>query len=86
VQRHKIDNNSPILYTIAMRAVDLLAAEYDLDEAALARSARNRDPGEKFLRHARLRTNARFAFTIAVGARDDIEIAFWQKDGSNQWC
>jgi hypothetical protein len=82
VQRHKVDNNSPILYTIAMRAVDLLAAEFDLDEAALARSARNRDPGEKFLRHARLRTNARFAFTVAVAARDDIEIAFWQKDGS----
>ena len=82
VQRHKIDNNSPILYTIAMRAVDLLAAEYDLDEAALARSARNRDPGERFLRHARLRTNARFAFTVTIGARDDIEIAFWHKDGS----
>jgi hypothetical protein len=82
VQRHKTDNNSPILYTIAMRAVDLLAAEFDLDEAALARSARNRDPGERYLRHARLRTNARFAFTVAVGARDDIEIAFWQKDGS----
>jgi hypothetical protein len=82
VQRHKIDNNSPILYTIAMRAVDLLAAEFDLDEAALARSARNRDPGERFLRHARLRTNARFAFTIAIDACDDIEIVFWHKDGS----
>jgi hypothetical protein len=82
VQRHKIDNNSPALYTIAMRAVDLLAAEYDLDEAALARTARNRDPGERYLRHARLRTNARFAFTVAIGARDDIEIAFWHKDGS----
>ena len=45
VQRHKVDNNSPILYTIALRAVDLLAAEFDLDPAALARSARNRDPG-----------------------------------------
>ena len=37
VQRHKVDNNSPILYSIAHRAVDLLAAEYDLDTAALAR-------------------------------------------------
>ena len=82
VQRHKVDNNSAILYTIAHRAVDLLAAEFDLDTAALARSARNRDPGEKFLRHARLRTNARFAFTIAVATRDDVEIAFWHKDGS----
>jgi hypothetical protein len=82
VQRHKIDNNSPILYTIAMRAVDVLAAEFDLDEAALARSARNRDPGEKFLRHARQRTNFRFAMTVAVDARPDIEIAFWYKDGS----
>jgi hypothetical protein len=82
VQRHKIDNNSPILYTIAMRAVDLLAAEYDIDESALARSARNRDPGEKFLRHARQRTNFRFAVTVAVDARPDIEIAYWLKDGS----
>ena len=82
VQRHKVDNNSPILYTIALRAVDLLAAEFDLDTAALARSARNRDPGEKFLRHARLRTNARYAFTIALAARKDVEIAFWFKDGS----
>jgi len=82
VQRHKIDNNSPILYTIAMRAVDLLAAEFDFDEAALARSARNRDPGEKFLRHARQRTNFRFAVTVAVEARPDIEIAYWFKDGN----
>jgi hypothetical protein len=82
VQRHKVDNNSPILYTIAPRAVDLLAAEFDLDTAALARSARNRDPGEKFLRHARQRTNFRYAVTVAVAARVDIEIAFWHKDGS----
>ena len=82
VQRHKNDNNSPTLYTIAMRAVDLLAAEYDLDTAALTRSARNRDPGEKFLAHARQRTNFRFAVTVAVAARPDIEIAFWFKDGS----
>ena len=34
VQRHKLDNNSPTLYTIAMRAVDLLAAEFDLDEGS----------------------------------------------------
>lgn len=82
VQRHKIDNNSPILYTIAMRAVDLLAAEFDLDVAALARSARNRDPGEKFLRHTRMRTNLRFALTVAVAVRDDIEMVYWYKDGS----
>lgn len=82
VQRHKISNNSPILYTIAMRAVDLLAAEYDLDTAALARSARNRDPGEKFLRHTLLRTGMRFAFTVGVAARPDVAIAFWCKDGS----
>ena len=82
VQRHKVDNNSPALYTIAPRAVDLLAAEFDLDAAALARSARNRDPGEKFLRHARQRTNFRFAVTVAVAARSDIEIAYWFKDGT----
>jgi hypothetical protein len=82
VQRHKVDNNSPMLYSIAPRAVDLLAAEFDLDAAALARSARNRDPGEKYLRHARQRTNFRFAVTVAVGARSDIEIAFWCKDGA----
>jgi hypothetical protein len=82
VQRHKVDNNSPILYIIAMRAVDLLAGEYDLDEAALARSARNRDLGEKFKRHARQRTNFRFAVTVAVNARPDIEIAYWFKDGN----
>jgi hypothetical protein len=82
VQRHKITNNSPILYTIAMRAVDLLAAEFDLDTAALARSARNRDPGEKYLRHTLLRTGMRFAFTVSVAARPDVKIAFWCKDGS----
>jgi hypothetical protein len=82
VQRHKVNNNSATLYTIAMRAVDLLAAEFDLDTGALARSARNRDPGEKFLWHARQRTNFRFAVTVAVDARPDIEIAYWFKDGS----
>jgi hypothetical protein len=82
VQRHKLDNNSPTLYTIALRAVDLLAAEFDLDTAALTRSARNRDPGEKFLRHTLLRTGLRFAVTVAVATRPDIEIAYWFKDGS----
>ncbi len=46
------------------------------------RSARNRDPGEKFLSHARQRTNFRYAVTVAVAARADIEIAYWYKDGS----
>lgn len=81
VQRHKVDNNSPALYTIALRAVDLLAAEFDLDTGALARSARNRDPGEKYLRHTVLRTSMRFAFTIGVAARPDVEISYWYKDG-----
>src|SRR5262249_39230552 len=81
MQSDKIDNNSPILYPSALRAVDLLVAEFNLDTAALARSARNRDPGEKFLRHARMRTNLRFALTVAVTARDDVEIAYWYKDG-----
>jgi hypothetical protein len=84
VQRHKVDNNSPILYTIAPRAVDLLAAEFDLDAAALARSARNRDPGEKYLRHARQRTNFRFALTVAVAQQPEVEIVYWHKDGSIQ--
>jgi hypothetical protein len=82
VQRHKINNNSPILYTIAARAVDLLAAEYDLDTAALARSARNRDPGEKFLLHTLLRTGVRFALTVAVATQPEVEIIYWFKDGS----
>jgi hypothetical protein len=81
VQRHKISNNSPIMYTIAMRAVDLLAGEFDLDTAALTRSARNRDPGEKYLRHTLLRTGMRFAFTVSVAARPDVEIGYWYKDG-----
>lgn len=82
VQRHKLDNNSLTLYTIALRAVDLLAAEFDLDTAALTRSARNRDPGERYLRHTMLRSGLRFAMTMAVAARSDIEIAYWMKDGS----
>jgi hypothetical protein len=82
VQRHKIDNNSPILYTIAPRAVDLLGAEFDLDTAALTRSARNRDSGEKYLRHARMRSKFRFAMTIAVDEQPEVEMAYWHKDGS----
>jgi Replication-relaxation len=82
IQRHKVNNNSPRLYTIAPRAVDLLAAEYDLDAAALARSARNRDPGEKFLRHTRLRTGFRFAMIVATMEQPDIRIVYWHKDGS----
>src|ERR1700745_1275060 len=61
-------------YTIALRAVDLLAAEFDMDTAALTRSARNRDPGEKYLRHARMRTKFRFAVTVAVAEQPEIEI------------
>ena len=79
MQRHKINNNRPHLYTIAPRAVDLLAAEFD---AALARSARHCDPGEKFLRHARLRTGFRFALTVATIEQFEVEIAYWYKDGS----
>jgi hypothetical protein len=82
VQRHKVSNNSARLFTIAPRAVDLLAAEYDLDAAALARSARNRDPGEKFLRHSRLRTGFRFAMTVAMIEQPEVQIAYWHKDGS----
>jgi hypothetical protein len=82
IQRHRIHNNSPRLYTIAPRAVDLLAAEYDLDAAALARSARNRDPGEKFLRHARLRTGFRYALTVATTEQPEVRIEYWLKDGS----
>ena len=53
LQQHTLNQHSRRLYTIAPRAVDLLAAEFDLDSAALARSARNKDVMERYLHHAR---------------------------------
>ena len=82
MQRHKVTDNAPILYTIAMPAVDLLAAHYDLDAAALARSARSRDPGDKYLEHARMRTTFRYSLAVGLPASPDAAIAFWYKDGS----
>jgi hypothetical protein len=82
IQQHTINRQSRRLYTIAPRAVELLAAEFDLDSAALARTARNKDPMERYLHHARMRTGFRFAFTVAVAARTDVEFVYWHKDGS----
>jgi insertion element IS1 protein InsB len=67
---------------LVRRTLCLSKTERMHDTAALTRSARNRDPGEKFLRHTLLRTGLRFAVTVAVAARSDIEIAYWMKDGS----
>ncbi len=63
IQQHTLNQHSRRLYTIAPRAVDLLAAEFDLDSAALARSARNKDLMERYLHHARMRTNFRFSLS-----------------------
>jgi hypothetical protein len=84
IQQHTMNRHSRRLYTIAPRAVDLLAAEFDLDSAALARTARNKDPMERYLLHARMRSGFRFALTVAVAARPDVEIAYWYKDGATK--
>jgi hypothetical protein len=84
IQQHILNPNSRRLYTIAPRAVDLLAAEFDLDSAALARTARNKDPMERYLHHARMRTGFRFALTVAVAARPEVAFAFWLKDGATK--
>src|SRR6266516_1255076 len=82
IQQHTLNQHSRRLYTIAPRAVDLLAAEFDLDSAALARSARNKDVMERYLHHARMRTCFRFALTVAVASTPGVEIVYWHKDGS----
>jgi len=82
IQQHMLNRHSRRLYTIAPRAVDLLAMEFDLDSAALARTARNKDQMERYILHSRMRTVFRFALTVAVAARPDVEFGYWFKDGS----
>jgi hypothetical protein len=84
IQQHILNRHSRRLYTIAPRSVDLLAAEFDLDSAALARTARNKDVMERYVHHSRMRTGFRFALTVAVSARPDVAFEFWFKDGATK--
>jgi hypothetical protein len=84
LQQHTVTHNSRRLYTIAPRAVDLLAAEFDLDSGALARTARNKDVQERYLYHSRMRSCFRFALTVAVAARSDVAFEYWFKDGATK--
>jgi hypothetical protein len=80
VNRKKISNNAPILYSPAKRGADLIAAERGLAPSGIAWTTKNREFKFSSLSHTRGINALRFALEMSVRQLPGAQILFWYPD------
>ena len=80
VNRKKISNNDPILYSPAKRGADMIAAERGMEPSGIAWTTKNREFKFSSLPHTRGTNTLRFALDISLRHLPGAEMLFWYPD------
>jgi hypothetical protein len=80
VNRKKISNNAPILYSPAKRGADMVAAERGMAPSGIAWTTKNREFKFSSLSHTRGTNALRFALEMSLQHLPGAEMLFWYPD------
>lgn len=82
VQRHKLSDAEPMAYAIGNLAADELMLHYGIDRKQIDWTTKNRESGERYIRHALMVTHLRHA--VEVGLRDwpELQLELWEPGGA----
>lgn len=82
VQRLKLSNNDPIVYSLGNRGADELTLHYGIDRQQVDWTSKNREVGERYLEHGLMVSRFRYALALALRERPEGTLAFWEPGGS----
>jgi hypothetical protein len=80
INRKKISNNDPILYSPAKRGADLIAAERGMAPSGIAWTTKNREFKFSSLSHTRGINALRFALDLSLRQLPGAQMLFWYPD------
>ncbi len=82
VQRHKLSDHEPIVYALGNKGADVLTLYYGIDRQQIDWTTKNRETGERYIRHSLMVSRFRHAVTLAVRAFPDASVVFWEPNGA----
>jgi hypothetical protein len=82
VQRHKLSDSDPIVYALGNLGAEELVLHYGIDRQEIEWTTKNRECGERYIRHALLVTRFRHALTLALRNVPDASLEEWIPGGA----
>lgn len=73
-----------MVYGLGDRGADLLAERYGMDRGQVRWREKNREAGDRYLRHTLMVSDFRTCLTLALRQRDDAELLFWKREKQAQ--
>jgi Replication-relaxation len=84
VQRHKVSDNEPIAYALGNLGAEELMLYFGIDRQEIEWTTKNRECGERYIRHALMVTSFRHALEVALRDRPELKLTVWEPGGAFQ--
>jgi hypothetical protein len=81
VQRHKLSDREPIAYALGNKGAEELVLHYGIDRQEIEWTTKNREAGERYIRHALMVTRFRHALELAVRESRGSHVESWMPGG-----
>jgi len=81
-QRLKLSDREPIVYALGNKGADELTLYYGIDRQQIEWTTKNRETGERYMRHGLMVSRFRHALTLALREFPDASLQFWEPNGT----
>jgi hypothetical protein len=82
VQRQKLADGEPIAYALGNKGADELALYFGIERKQIDWTTKNRECGERYIRHALMVTGFRHALEVSLRATPDLHLTVWAPGGA----
>jgi hypothetical protein len=84
VQRRKLSDRDPIVYSLGNLGADELTLHFGIDRQEIEWTTKNRESSERYMQHGLLVSRFRHALALALRDVADVHLAFWEPSGAFQ--
>ena len=82
VQRKKLSDHDPIVYSLGNLGAEVLVMQYGIDRKEIEWTTKNRESGEHYIQHTLLVSRFRHAVELVLGNSPDATLEEWLPSGS----
>jgi Replication-relaxation len=82
LQRLKLSDHEPIVYALGNKGADELVLYHGIDRQKIDWTTKNRETGERYVRHGLMVSRFRHALELALRDLPEATLAFWEPNGA----
>jgi hypothetical protein len=82
LQRIKLSDSEPIVYSLGNLGADELVLYHGIDRQKIDWTTKNRETGERYVRHGLMVSRFRHALELALRDLPDASLLFWEPNGA----